>query len=377
MKRAQLFTALLSIVAVIVTSGCPTDNTNGTGDEPEIIDLCDGQKEFLAIPEGADIIFTASLYADNTNSPSEIYVIDIDEQTLYRVSCSNLSGPACDYARPDVAPDGTKMVVMRGCSDTNGDGVISFQDKKGIWIIDMDDGTASEVEGLTNVNSPGWSANNEIVFAASLPGNLNTDIYTMDEDGANIENLTNTDDRLENDPCWSHDGEQIAFVKGEFVTPEGLPDGSFIAARGDLWVMDGDGTNQTKVVSFAGDEDCPDYADNFCLGLPADPAFLPDGEDIVFERLLSTAENGGSGRWNIFSASLSGLDQSITNLTNDSTAYQTIPRTSQRGIVFHEVDIDKPFYGLVMTDLDGTNREPILDNSTWEYYLGAATWLPQ
>jgi hypothetical protein len=71
------------------------------------------------------------------------------------------------------------------------------------------------------------------------------------------------------------------------------------------------------------------------------------------------------------------LDQSITNLTNDSTAYQTIPRTSQRGIVFHEVDIDKPFYGLVMTDLDGTNREPILDNSTWEYYLGAATWLPQ
>ena len=141
--------------------------------------------------------------------------------------------------------------------------------------------------------------------------------------------------------------------------------------------MDSDGGNKRKVISFDGDEDCSDYSDNYCLGLVADPDFLPEGNGIVYEKLVSTAENNGSGRWNIFSASLSGLDQRITNLTNDLTAYQAIPRASSKGIIFHETDIDKPFYGLVLVNVDGSNRREILDNSKFEYYLGAAGWLTE
>ncbi|KPJ56244.1 MAG: hypothetical protein AMJ42_05555 [Deltaproteobacteria bacterium DG_8] len=369
MKQVKLFTAIISTLTLICSLACSEGN--------KIIDLCDGEDEFLSIPEGADILFTASIYGEDFYDPSEIYAIDIDAQEIYRITCSNFSGTTCDYSRPHVSPDRKKMVVLRGCSDTNSDGIINFSDEKGIWIIDIENETVSEIPGFNALNSPCWSVNNEIIFAANLAGKINTDIYKMDENGENIQNLTTTDNYFENDPWWSQDGERIVFIKGEFITPEGSPEGSFITAKGDLWVMDSDGSNKTKVVSFDGDEDCPDYSDHYCLGLPADPDFLPDGNSVVYEKLLSTAENEGSGRWNIFSASLSGLNQNITNLTNDPTAYQAIPRASEEGIIFHEVDTVKPFYGLVMINLDGSNRKNILDNSDLTYYLGAASWLPQ
>jgi Tol biopolymer transport system component len=373
MKCVKLLAITTSIVTLICILACSDD----TSEEPEVIDLCDGKREFLGIPEGAAIIFTASIYAGDLDFPTEVYAMDIDAKKIYRISCSNFDGPTCDYSRPDVSPDRKKMVVMRGCLDSNGDGIINFRDNKNIWIIDIEKNTLLEITGFNAVNSPDWAMSNEIVFAANVPGILNTDIYKMNEKGEKIQNLTETDDYFENDPSWSKGGNLIIYNKGEFITPEESLEGSFVAARGDLWVMGGDGENKTKVVSFDGDECCPDYSDNYCLGLPADPAFFPDGSSIVYEKLLSTVENKGSGRWNIFSASLNGLDNQLINLTNDLTAYQAIPRVSEEGIIFHEVDVNKPFYGLVMIDLDGSNRKTILDNSNCEYYLGASSWLPQ
>jgi len=303
--------------------------------------------------------------------------MDIDKQEIYRISCSNFSQPTCDYSSPHLSPDRKKMVVLGSFSDTNSDGTINFKDEKAICIIDIENETVSEITRFKALNSPCWSVKNEIIFAANLAGKINTDIYKMDENGENIQNLTYTDNYFENDPWCSQDGERIVFIKGEFITPEGLPEASFIAAKGDLWVMDSDGSDKIKVVSFDGDEDCTYYSDNYCLGLPADPDFLPDGDGIVYEKLLSTLENGGSGRWNIFSTFLSGLNQDITNLTNDPTAYQAIPRVSKKGIIFHEIDIDKPFYGLVMIDLNGSNRINILNNKNFTYHLGSARWIPE
>ena len=147
--------------------------------------------------------------------------------------------------------------------------------------------------------------------------------------------------------------------------------------RGDLFVMDRAGNNPRKVVSFgaaACDYDS-DYAEHFCQGLPVDPSYLPGGDSIVYSQLLSVAENGGRGRWNVFSAATSALDQDIVNLTNHPTAYQDIAHASTRGIVFHEVDIAVPFYGIVFIELGGGGRTVLIDDSSWAYYLGAASWL--
>jgi len=362
---------LLLLCVLFLFSACAQDPG------PTVIDLCDGEREFLDIPGDADILFTAGMYGDDLNDPAEIYAMDVDSRTVYRISCSNYSGPSCFYAGPHASPDRKRIVVMRGCADTSGDGMVNFRDRTSVWVIDVRQDTAVEVTGFNSVNSPEWSLQDRIVFAANLPGALNTDIYVMDSDGTNIINLTDSSDFFENDPGWSHDGQRIVYNKGAFTTPAGMDEGTFIAALGDLWVMNADGTDKTKVVSFGGNEACEEYSDNFCKGLPADPAFLPGDEGIVFEQLLSVEENQGSGCWNIFSASREGPDRNITNLTDHPTAYQVIPHASERGIIFHETDTARPFYGLVLTDLDGTGRTEIIDNSNWSYYLGSAAWLPK
>src|SRR5215211_4387908 len=53
------------------------------------------------------------------------------------------------------------------------------------------------------------------------------DIWVMDADGTNQNNLTNTPDTDEGQPAWSSDGTRIAFTR------QGDPNGF-----SDVWVMD-------------------------------------------------------------------------------------------------------------------------------------------
>ena len=91
-----------------------------------------------------------------------------------------------------------------------------------------------------------------IVFAALRFDNY--EIYVMDADGGNQENLTNhpVDDR---DPDWSPDGTKIAFVSrrtGEY----------------QIHVMDADGTNQIRLTDGPRRKQDPDWS--------------PDGGKIAF-----------------------------------------------------------------------------------------------
>jgi TolB protein len=95
---------------------------------------------------------------------------------------------------------------------------------------------------------PSWSPDGKkIVFAARTgpfvpPNSPPYDIFVMDADGSNSENLTNYpgEDRH---PCWSPDGRHIIFHRKEMGKPL------------QLWVMKADGSDPVQITE--------DFMNNF------------------------------------------------------------------------------------------------------------------
>ena len=94
--------------------------------------------------------------------------------------------------------------------------------------------------------------NGRIVFASDR--SLNRDIFAMDPDGANVQQLTN-DPAVDDEPRWAPDGSQIAFQTRR--------DGNT-----EIYVMDSDGANETRLT--------------FSAAADFSPAWSPDGTQIAF-----------------------------------------------------------------------------------------------
>ena len=100
----------------------------------------------------------------------------------------------------------------------------------------------------------------KIAFRSDRDGN--GEIYVMNADGTNQTRLTNNSAE-DIWPSWSPDGTKIAFMSDR--------DGN-----GEIYVMNADGTNQTRLTNNSATEYCPSWS--------------PDGTKIVF---MSNRDGGG------------------------------------------------------------------------------------
>jgi TolB protein len=82
------------------------------------------------------------------------------------------------------------------------------------------------------------------------------DIYTVDPDGSDVQQLTTTGDALY--PSWSPGGDRILFTR---LT-------SLDTGDSDLWVMNADGSDKTQLTSGA--------------AVDEDASWAPDGRRVVF-----------------------------------------------------------------------------------------------
>jgi CSLREA domain-containing protein len=129
--------------------------------------------------------------------------------------------------------------------------------------------------GITLYNpAPG-----RIVFESDRDGN--SDIWSMDPDGGNPKNLTNTASGLNTRPSVSPDGNLIAFERG---TPK------------QVWLMNADGSNQHPLTADSGQ------------GANGAPAFSPDGSKIAYE-------TDRDGPWQLYVMDTDGTNQ--TRVTRD------------------------------------------------------------
>jgi TolB protein len=176
-------------------------------------------------------------------------------------------------AFPRWSPDGTQIVFesRSGVSVINSDGSGETDLAPGAWpawsptgaeivFIDTDlqlssispDGTGlTRLTDLPNdsIGPPVWSPDGSRITFEALQGG-NYDIYGMNADGTNLENLTG-EPGDENMPTWSPDGMMIAFIAGESVSENPGNTMTF-----DVYIMKADGSEESRLTTGA----APAYA---------------------------------------------------------------------------------------------------------------------
>ena len=167
---------------------------------------------------------------------------------------------------------------------------------------------------------PGW--NGKIAFTSDRDGN--GEIYVMDADGANQTRLTSNpaDDGR---PAWSADGTKIAFFSDR--------DGS-----GEIYVMDADGGNQTNLTN---NSDAWDTA----------PAWSPDGTQIAF---TSTLVGFGDFPEEIFVMDADGGNQTqLTDIGGMIGDLEWSPDGTKIAFASSPPDLNFDIY---VMDADGSNQ---------------------
>ena len=168
-------------------------------------------------------------------SDGEVYVVNADGTDLANVTQT----PFANDFQPVWSHDGTRLAFVRqGGTD-------------GIYVVNADGtGLARITDGPAD-REPAWSpVDDRIVFSA-----FDGELYSVNPNGGELTNLTNTAEVSEHNPIWSPDGTRLAFERS-------LQDGV------EIYVMVTDGSSVARVT------DSP--ADN------ADPTWSPDGTRLAF-----------------------------------------------------------------------------------------------
>ena len=170
-------------------------------------------------PDGARIAFT---------NDREVWLIDAGGANLRNLTNNNQWDGV-----PVWSPDGTQMALAKnGVFIVHGDGgdirqitqeyfehLVWSPDsahialtgggyrENPIFVVDADDGALRQIADNNFASSPAWSPD-----SARIAFTTGGEIWAVDADGANLQQLTRNDDR-DFKPAWSPDGARIAFTR--------------------------------------------------------------------------------------------------------------------------------------------------------------------
>ncbi len=135
----------------------------------------------------------------------------------------------------------TTALLATACSSGNGGDNAAIIDKPDFKPTDRQY-TIDALEAMGSVSAPTVNADGKVLFGIayeSLEQNSkNTDLYVMDADGSNQSRLTRTPDS-ENGAVWIDGGKKIAFT-------------SPVDGKAQLWVMNADGSDRKAVSDVEG-----------------------------------------------------------------------------------------------------------------------------
>jgi Tol biopolymer transport system component len=276
-------------------------------------------------PDGKKIAFSSG-----RDRNTDIYVMDADGTNLKRLTDS----PEAD-THAVWSPDGSKIAYTSGWH---------------IYVMDADGSNQTSLCGRTQWR-PSWSPDGR-----SITYEGGDDIYMTDVDNGKKVNLTNSPGVFDGEPSWSPDGKRIAF-------------GSMRDGHYEVYVMNADGTNQTRLTNFPDQPE--EHKGSWHWGLG--PSWSHDGKRIAFAFYdRSTYCN------DLYAIDADGTNQ--TNLTNTQPGvYGVVQRPlwspDDQQIAFEGADWSKrePI-GICVVDADGGNLKRLTPSQTCDRLLSWCHW---
>ena len=178
----------------------------------------------------------------------DLHIIDADGTDQRRVSSTYHKA-----TEPSWSPDGTKIAFTKYGDSNCKDGIPISGDAE-IWVMNVSDGVATQLTGrdsstepacvnqqpqtystVFHATHPEWSPDGTKIAYTGGRGGSGTAVWVMDADGTNETRLTSVPG-YSRQPSWSHDGTQIAYS-----TYAGTGFGT------EIWIIDADGTNPQRI----------------------------------------------------------------------------------------------------------------------------------
>ena len=259
------------------------------------------------------------VYVSDQGGDMEINVIDPDGESV-----SRLTHYGGDDLHPRWSPDGRHLAFI---SEQEG--------SPGLYLVDVQGGPATKITSNGNDNILGdWSPNGEWLVYYSEGDADNRGLWLRNPYGVDVVRLTTGNDQ---DPAWSPDGKNIAFVRRD----DGNADLFILGKVGDgSWQ---DGFEVTRLTRHAADDLSPDWS--------------PDARRIAFVSFRT-------GSADIYSMLVDGSKQRrLTNNEVDDLA----PDWSSDG---RQIAFVSSLYGqseIFVMNADGSRQRRITNNTAEDF----------
>ena len=263
----------------------------------------------------------ALIYAPDSQHASQFQIFVMDIETEHVTQITNTE---CFFSSAQ-AVDSKTIMAPAMCSDTDGDGLINFNDKPELYLIDLE---TEKIDCLTcgfdftGINNPDYSSiTGKTIFSAGTGLGMNNHLFTIDKEKNPVQ-LTNDSEYMDFDCSWSEDGKKIVFNR--------LPQQDFpFTLPAQVWLMDADGTNLEKITNGGPTSEEENHWGLYPIGTDADPDLSPDNAEIVFSRLRTGKENTPFGIYELVVADVETKEISVL----DSNYANMIPEWKEGGIL--------------------------------------------
>ncbi|MEO7453575.1 MAG: DUF5050 domain-containing protein [Fimbriimonadales bacterium] len=318
---------VLAGVATLMVSGVMVGFTRESPGKP----IGAGMKPTPLVLGPMIFVSNRSGIISGTPNGNEIWTMNANGTTPVRLT----NNTTAEW-EPHWNPDGTKIAFTSNLA-------VNWIPWDGNWDVYTMDPDGSNVTNLTDSPSydfgSTWSPDgSKIAFATDRDGNL--EIYVMNSDGSNPVNLTNNG-ASDGHSAWSPDGSKIAFSSNR--------DGN-----DEIYVMNADGSGVVTRITT-----------NYAIDIS--PTWSPDGTKIAFS-------SSRSGAYDIYSMNANG--SGLKRLTNNP-AEEYEPNWSPDGtmIVYYRRH-DGTSNNLEIYTMKADGKQQVRLTNNYPFLDGDPTWKP-